>query len=320
MMFDIILHLVLLGCGIGLMIWGADSLIEIVQYISQKFQLSQVITGAILLGFGTSLPEIVISFNSLAKGTPMIAYGNALGSNIANIGLILGLGLCLSHQPLVAEASETRYQFLMLGMSVLFFASLAYNLILNPLEAWLSIILFFGCLGAMVLNRAGQEEIDTNIKSYKPKRITVMVVAGIVAIGVGGELTVNNAKELAVALGVSTQLISLVLVALGTSLPELVVTVQLALKGHPKMIIGNIMGSNIFNLLLVLPIVYTVSPLSLERGEVYRDGGVILLLTFLFMILGFSWQGKRKMHYKSGLLLLLIYFSYLGYLTLPLLV
>ena len=309
-MLQIGLYILLLGCGIGLMIWGADTLITIAQYISGKFKFSPMVTGAVLLGFGTSLPEIVISINASIKGTPMIAYGNVLGSNIANIGLIMGLGLAVSSAPLILLAKETRHQFLLLGISVLAFMLFVYDFVLTPMEAWISLALFITCL-VIILKSRVNFDAQEKIKDIQPIRLILLLGGGLAAVGYGGELTVNNAQDLAIALGVPVQVVGLVLVAVGTSLPELVVTIRLSMKGQPKMIVANIVGSNIFNLLLVLPIVYLVTPLQLEQEELYRDGGFMILLTLLLLVLGFSWRNQREVPAKGGIVLLFIYSFYI---------
>ena len=319
---------VILFAGIALMLAGAHYLVEIVKFISQKYKLSPVFTGAILLGFGTSLPEIIISINA-AFTTPKIAYGNAIGSNIANIGLILGVGLCLARVPLVLKAREVYYQLLLLGGSVVAFVFFAYDFVLTPVEAVLSFALFLFCLWYISSQRADTEasqmpEQEASV-SYTPFKMWSIVAVSCAALGFGSDVTVSSAEKLAPLLGVSPKVIGLVLVAIGTSLPELLVTFKLARKGEHKMIVGNILGSNIFNLLLVLPIAFVAKPMLLNGQDVFRDGGYMFILSLLFVALclplskltlswrwfGINAQALRQVHYKSGILLLLVYIVYI---------
>ena len=308
---EYITPLLLLAVGLGLLIWGSESLIKVARYLAKRFNLSPLVAGAIILGFGTSLPELGVSVSAVISDTPLVAYGNVIGSNIANIGLILGLSACLCAVPIVFTAQEARYQFILVAAATMLFLLFASDLVLTPSEAILLLMLFVVSMVIMARTKSQIDE-DDEIEAMKLPRLIFSIVGGIACVGFGAPLTVDAASQLAYNLGASEQLVSLTLVAFGTSLPELIVSIQLATIKKPRLIIGNIMGSNIFNILLVLPVVHLFKPLQLEKEELYRDGGFLAMITILFIALCFSWKGQRQIHKLLGALFLAIYCAYLA--------
>ncbi len=334
-MFSALINsLILLSVGIVLLIGGAELLIRQVQYLAQRYNISPLVLGAILLGFGTSLPEIVVSVFAVINETPLVAYGNAIGSNLLNIGIIFGLAACVSSSPLVIKAQEARISFVFLGLSIISIVIFASDMILMPYEAAISFLLFICCMYLLITaNRPPTQETNpeitpnpsanpstntapsvNNSKTRRLSLVALMTILGLAGVAYGGEMTVKNAYAFAYELEVPEQVISLLLVAFGTSLPELVVTIQLAMKKETSLIIGNILGSNIFNVLLVLPIAYALKPLHISLIDLYRDGAFMIVLTLILIALGFAWKGERRVHRKGGALMIVTYCIYFSLL------
>lgn len=316
MFSSLVNSLLLLGLGIAILVGGAEMLIRQVQYLALKYKISPLVLGAVLLGFGTSLPEVMVSIFAVANETPLVAYGNAIGSNLLNIGLILGLAAVVSSVPLVMRADDTRVSFIFLGLSVVSVTVFAFDMKLMPYEAVISLLLFAVCIYLLLTKSytpaAGGGEV---VKERKLWQVILLTLLGLSMVGYGGDMTVFNACAFAYEAGVSEQAVSLVLLAFGTSLPELVVTLQLALKKETDIIIGNLLGSNIFNVLLVLPIAYLIRPLHISWVDLYRDGAFLIFLTFILIIMGFAWQGERRLHRKGGFVLIVIYCVFIGVLS-----
>lgn len=316
---EYIISLLLLASGLGLLIWGSNALINVASFLAKKYNLSPLATGAIILGFGSSLPELIVSISSAINDTPLVAYGNVVGSNIANIGFVLGISALTSSIPVVFIADEARNQFILIAVSTLVFILFAVDLILNPYEAIFLLGLF--CASIVILMRSkSQISIKDHISEMKMLHLIISIIGGLAFVGLGGHLTVYSAVDIAYRIGVSEQLVSLTLVALGTSLPELVASIQLVRIKQPRLIIGNIMGSNIFNLLLVLPMAHLLKPFILNKAELYRDGSFITAITVLFIILCFSWKGKREIRHLGGLTFLMIYCLYIGIISMQMFV
>lgn len=315
MFSSLVNSLILLALGIAILVGGAEILIRQVQYLALRYKISPLVLGAVLLGFGTSLPEVMVSIFAVANETPLVAYGNAIGSNLLNIGLILGLAAFISSVPLHMRAADTRTSFIFLALSVMAVTAFARDMVLMPYEAIMSLALFACCIYLLLTTSYTPPKSATKVQERKLWQVTLLVILGLGMVGYGGDMTVYNACAFAYEAGVSEQAVALVLLAFGTSLPELVVTLQLALKKETDIIIGNLLGSNIFNILLVLPIAYLFQPLQISWVDLYRDGGFLIFLTFAVFIMGFAWKGERRLHKKGGFLLIVIYCAYLGILS-----
>ena len=315
MFSSLVNSLLLLGLGIAILVGGAEMLIRQVQYLALKYKISPLVLGAVLLGFGTSLPEVMVSIFAVANETPLVAYGNAIGSNLLNIGLILGLAAVVSSVPLVMRADDTRISFIFLGLSVISVTAFAFDMKLMPYEAVISLSLFAVCIYLFLTKSYTPVATAEVVKERKLWQVILLTLLGLAMVGYGGDMTVFNACAFAYEAGVSEQAVSLVLLAFGTSLPELVVTLQLALKKETDIIIGNLLGSNIFNVLLVLPIAYLIRPLYISWVDLYRDGAFLIFLTGILLVMGFAWKGERRLHRKGGFVLIAIYCVFIGVLS-----
>ena len=307
----------LLVLGLALLIWGAGMLIRGAESLAGTFGISHAVIGALVLGFGTSMPELAISVAAAINQTPEIAYGNAVGSNIANSALILGTAAVLSASPVIFAGNLLRNQLLLNLMAVLVFVAACLSGYLGTWQALIFLTGFAFCVRVILRTRQKEEPRAeaTGEKQAKLSFLIPRILFGLVTVVVASQLTVIGAGGSAHLLGVSEQLIALSLVAFGTSLPELVITIRLAKRNHPELILGNLLGSNIFNLFLVLPVAHLFVPFALPPEDFLRDGGTLLLTTLLFFFFCFSRNGQRKLGKTQGVILLCVYFAYILSLT-----
>ena len=299
--------ILLIAIGLTSLIWGAGAIVQVTPTLARTIGISPLAAGAIILGIGTSLPELAVSVAAGVANESLIAYGNAVGSNIANVGLILGIAALIS--PILFTGETVRWQFILMTLSTLLFLFLALDSQLVFGEGLLLMLLLMVSLWIIARGKDPWQKSHPTIKKAKQ---AFNLVAGLGCVFVGAPLTVHGVSMLALNLGVPSQLVSLSLLALGTSLPELVVTIRAAMHKEPQLVIGNILGSNIFNLLLVVAVACLFNPIHLTVSDLQRDGSFLILTTLLFLVLCFSWSRQRKLSRPGGGLLLSIYCLYIG--------
>ncbi|MDT8438202.1 MAG: calcium/sodium antiporter [Wenzhouxiangellaceae bacterium] len=299
--------------GLVLLVWSADRLVAGASALARNFGISPLIVGVTIVGFGTSAPELVVSALAALEGNPSLAIGNALGSNIANIALILGLtGLVY---PMTVERSTCSREIPMLAAVSLLVAVLMFDLQLTRLEGAVlagGLLLF---LISMVLRGRGSLDDDPTTQALINEISDTMptgkavgwTLAGLVVLPLSAQVLVDGAIGLAELMGVSEAVIGLTVVALGTSLPELAAAVASALRKEDDLCIGNILGSNMFNLLGVLGIAALIHPMEIEPILLWRDVPVMLLtfgmLAGMAMFIG-------RVGRISAMLLLVTYIIY----------
>ncbi|WP_461830125.1 calcium/sodium antiporter [Aquifex sp.] len=311
-----LLDLTYLVLGIFLLVKGADLLIDGSSSIARRFGIPEFVIGLTLVAFGTSLPEFTVNTAAAVKGASEISLGNVIGSNIANILLILGVASLIKpisvHLTFVKKEIPVNF-FLTLTLiamanDVLFNHSSLSQISRN--EGLVLIITFIGYMYFLVAylekNQVLDEEID---KLMHPFKAGVFTVLGLVGLIVGADFTVDGAVNLAKALGVSEAIIGLFLVAIGTSLPELFASAVAAKKGNSDIALGNIAGSNIFNATLVLGTSSIIRPIPVPERANYD---FVVLFTATLMLLVFTLVGGRKftIDRKEGVVFLIFYFAY----------
>lgn len=288
---------------------------------ARNFSISPMIVGLTIVALGTSAPEIFVSATSSLQGQPELAVGNAIGSNIANIGLVLGVTALIV--PL-----KIRVDTLRKDMPILVFVTLCAGAALYDyhLGFWDSVLLFTGLaifLARLAIEHRRSTGMETaaeiqelsGIPAMSNGRAIVTFLLALLFLLLSSELLVWSATNIAQLLGISELLIGLTVIAVGTSLPELVVSMTSALKDQTDMAIGNIVGSNIFNLLAVLAIPCLVSPTTVSAELLWRDYGLMLFLTLLLVIFAlFSGQSASINRLKAGFLIT-IWFGYLAVLA-----
>jgi len=284
--------------------------------------MPSLLIGMVIVGFGTSAPEMVVSAIAALDGKPDLALGNALGSNITNTGLILGLTALIA--PIAVHSKIVRRELPLLLLISLLAGALLWDQTLSRAESLLLLSGFFGLIGWTVFtamrNRSDvlATELDKEVTTHRMPlgRALFWLVAGLVLLIVSSRILVWGAVSIAQMLGVSDLVIGLTIVALGTSLPELAATVIAARKGEHDIAIGNVVGSNMFNLLAVIGIAGVIAPMSGVSGEVLaRDWPTMIGMTVALLAMAYGFRGEGRINRVEGSLLLAAYIAYTGYLV-----
>jgi cation:H+ antiporter len=305
-----------LVAGFLLLVWGADRLVAGASATARNLGVSPLIIGLTIIGFGTSAPELVVSAVATLRGNSGLAVGNAIGSNIANMGLVLGATALIYPLRMESTALKREYPMLLLIMVVCFL--MALNGSYSRLEGWLLLI---GLLAVVVwIIRLGMhrplsdplaEEFDAEIPKDVPTRTAVFwLVVGLIVLPVSSTFLVEGAITIARFLHVTDTVIGLTIVALGTSLPELATAITAALHKEDDLAIGNIIGSNIFNLLGVLGIAAVIHPVELLPIILARDFPAMFLITGTLYLMASNFRGPGRIGRRSGSALLVMFFGY----------
>ena len=305
--------------GLLLLIWSADRFVDGAAATARHFGMPQLLIGIVIIGFGTSAPEMIVSALSALNGNPGIALGNAYGSNITNIGLILGLTALVL--PLAVNSQVLKQELPVL----IFVTALSAFLIMDGdvlrLDAWILLGIFFIYMGWTIwtglsnrddsLVHDVKEELQEQEYMSLPKAL-MWVVIGLALLMGSSQLLVWGAVEIARYFGVSDLVVGLTIVAVGTSLPELASSIAAARKNDVDLAVGNIIGSNLFNTLAVVGLAGAIAPMQIEQEVFTRDMLVMSVLTVLLLVFGFGKKGQ--INRIKGLILLLAYISYNFYL------
>ncbi|NQZ33181.1 MAG: calcium/sodium antiporter [Oceanospirillaceae bacterium] len=295
--------------GLIVLVWSADKFVFGAASTAKNFGMSPLLIGLTIVSFGTSAPEILVSIMATLDDSGTLAIGNAIGSNIANIALVLGVTALIAPLP-VKETVRRKEMPLMLAVTVIA-GALLFNLRLELLD---SIILFAALIISLILFARFQQDMheheDDEIPAMSTAKSLFWLVLGLILLVASSKALVWGATEIATALGVSDLVIGLTIVAIGTSLPELAASVVSALKGHHDIAIGNVIGSNIFNIGAVMTIPGLAAPVILD-GEVFsRD--FMLMLALSALLLAFCFMRKpAAIKRVEGAVLLSIYSGYM---------
>ena len=305
--------------GLLLLIWSADRFVDGAAATARHFGMPQLLIGIVIIGFGTSAPEMIVSALSALNGNPGIALGNAYGSNITNIALILGLTALIL--PLAVNSQVLKQELPMLIFVTALSAFLIADGEVSRLDAWILLGVFFLYMGWTVWsglhNRDDSLAADVKEELQEQKYMSLgkalmWVVIGLALLMGISQLLVWGAVEIAHYFGVSDLVIGLTIVAVGTSLPELASSIAAARKNEVDLAVGNIIGSNLFNTLAVVGIAGAISPMHAGQEVFTRDMSVMSVLTVLLLIFGFGKKGEINRF--KGLILLLSYVGYNFYL------
>lgn len=304
-----LLQFLLLAVGFVMLVKGADWFVDGASGIAEKFRIPPLIIGLTIVAMGTSAPEAAVSITATLKGTADITVGNIVGSNILNVLVILGLSAVIT--PLAVGKSTVRYELpFLIGITVL--------LLLLGLDGTVSLtdglilLLFFALYLTylFVMAKKGMAEIEESDKHLKLWQALLATAVGLALVIYGSDLTVDAASAIARMLGLSERFIGLTIVALGTSLPELVTSVTAARKGSADIAIGNIVGSNVFNILFVVGLSSLVRPVPFAAN--FRVDLLVALAAVMFLLLA-SFR-KRKLSRVDGAIMLAGYAAYFVYL------
>ncbi|MGR9105511.1 MAG: calcium/sodium antiporter [Gammaproteobacteria bacterium] len=313
--------LLAIAAGLALLVWSADRFVEGSAATARYFGLSALLIGMVVVGFGTSAPEMVVSVLAAAQGNSGIALGNAYGSNITNIGLILGLTALIS--PIAVHSQVLRKELPILMLVTALAAWQIRDGEITRLDALVLFVVFAGLMGWTVweglkkspdtLGTEMEEELAAH--SMPIGRAFFWIVVGLLVLIASSRLLVWGAVEIARDLGVSDLLIGLTVVALGTSLPELASSIMAARKGEHDIALGNVLGSNLFNTLAVVGIAGAVAPIRVGSEVFVRDIPVMAGLTFSLFLVGYGFGGPGRINRIEGIVLLACYAGYTAYLV-----
>lgn len=318
-----IISILLLIVGGALVLFGADGLTDGATALARRFGVTEMVIGLTVVAFGTSLPEFVTSFMSTLKGSSDISIGNIVGSNIFNTLVIVGAS-ALVYPIVIRKSTVTKdIPFSVLAsimlIVVVFDVALdgaAMN-ILTRTDGLLMLGFFSVFMAYTFFMARNTEELSTSNESNVPVKqmpywkISLFIILGLAGLVLGGNLFVESACEIALSLGISETVVGLTIVAAGTSLPELATSVVAARKGSSAIAIGNVVGSNIFNIFFVMGMCATIAPMKVGNIS-YID--LALMLVSMLMLWGFSFS-KRKIERWEGALLVIVYLIYLSYLV-----
>ncbi len=318
---ELLIPIVLLVAGLGILVLGAEWLVKGASSIASRFGISPLIIGLTVVAFGTSMPELTVNFYAAFTGATDIAIGNIIGSNIANILLILGV--CAMVVPLSVQSSTVKWEipFALLAVLLVFvmgndrlFDGMAYDAITRTDGlALLGIFAVFMFYIFAIAKRDPMQEEGAGAKRVGPFLAIGLVLIGLAALILGGKLLVDNAVVLARFMGLSEAVIGLTVVAVGTSLPELATSLVAAFRKQVDIAVGNIVGSNIFNVFWILGATAVIAPLPASSGfsvdALVAVGATLMLLLALFI-------GKRgQLERWQGVVMLLAYIAYIAYLV-----
>lgn len=306
--------------GLALLVWSADLFVDGAAQLARILGLSPMVIGIVIIGFGTSAPELLVSATSAFQGNSGIALGNAFGSNIANIGLILGISALFA--PILMQRRLVYGELLVvLAVAALSFFWL-WDYQISRLDAITMLILFVLIMSWAVISakRHPDDAIQEDDNPPMPvKKSLPMTLLGLIVLMVSSKMMVWGAVNIAAHLGVSDLVIGLTVVAIGTSLPELASSLAAVRKGNTDMALGNIIGSNLFNNLAVVGLAGIIHPIHAEHQALTRDLPVMFAFTLLLFLMGIR-RGNRAAELGTihGLILCVGYFSYTLYLILSL--
>ncbi len=307
--------------GLGLLVWSADKFVDGAAATAGFLSVPPLLIGMVIVGFGTSAPEMVVSAIAASQGNPGLALGNAYGSNIANIALILGVTALVC--PIAVQSQVIKKEIPIL---IAVTALAAYQLIdgeLTRMDAVVLLGVFAAIMGWSIYQGlrgdsdafAEEMEEELSAKTMTPGRAMMWIAIGLVVLVASSQLLVWGAIEVAKALGISDLIIGLTIVAVGTSLPKLASSLTAARKNEPDIALGNVIGSNLFNTLVVVGIAGAISPMSVAPEVLSRDMLVVGALTLGLFIVAYGFRGPGIVNRFEGAALLACYIGYTGWIA-----
>ena len=306
--------------GLALLVWSADRFVEGSASTARHFGMPPLLIGMVIVGFGTSAPEMVVSALAASQGNPGIALGNAYGSNITNIALILGITALIS--PIAVHSQVLRKELPILAVVTALAAWQLWDGEITRLDAIVLLAVFGGLMAWTIwqglrkkedaLGSEMEQELD--VRAMPIRRAVFWLVVGLALLIVSSRILVWGAVEIAHGFGVSDLIIGLTIVAVGTSLPELASSIIAARKGEHDIALGNILGSNLFNTLAVVGIAAGIAPLDVDPAVLSRDWSLMMGLTLLLLVMCLGRKGQGRINRVEGGILLCIFVAYTGWL------
>jgi len=316
-----ILPYVLLIVGFILLVKGADFFVDGASSIAAKLKVPAVIIGLTIVAFGTSAPEAAVGITASLSGSNEIAVGNVVGSNIFN--LLMVVGFCAAIKPFVAERAIMKNEYPLSVLGAFILLVMLMDIKLDGANATvvsrgdgIILLCFFVIFMVMTVRSAfsgrdGGSEEEENIKVMSYPVSILLLIGGLAGIIVGGQFVVNSSKTIALSFGLSETLVGLTIVAIGTSLPELVTSIVAARKGMSSLAIGNVVGSNLFNIFFILGISATISPMTVEVKSIFDT---LILIAISIIIYLMSMKKSKEYTRIDGIFMLLMYVAYTAYI------
>jgi len=307
--------------GLGLLVWSADRFVAGASATAEHFGMPPLLIGMVVVGFGTSAPEMVVSALASLQGNPGIALGNAYGSNISNIALILGLTAVIS--PIAVHSQVLRKELPILTLVTFLAGWQIWDGQISRLDAVILLLVFAGLMGWTILQGllqkedalAGEVEQLLGERSMPLSRALFWLLGGLLLLIVSSRILVWGAVIIARGFGVSDLIIGLTIIAVGTSLPELASAVIATRKGEHDLALGNVLGSNLFNTLAVVGIAGAIHPMAVGREVFARDLTLMAVLTISLFAIGYGFRGRPgRINRIEGGILLTCYIGYMVYL------
>lgn len=322
------MNYIFLVVGFFLLIKGADIFVSGASAISKKLGIPSVVVGLTIVSLGTSAPELAVSVISSLKGNNEIAVGNVIGSNLFNTLMVLGVTTII--MSLTIKKSQVKRDFTINIAVTTIFLVLTFDGIISGKDNYISrldgIVLMIGCISYISyliwsvkkagtnIEETGDEIAVESLEEISILKSIVKLVVGVAGIIIGGQVVVNSASAIATSLGMSDKLVGLTIVAIGTSLPELVTSVVAAIKGEEDIALGNILGSNIFNILLIIGASSAISPISVSNNLLF-DFIFLIVVTILIAAMIFTSKKEEKSFgRKEGIVLVILYIIYMIYI------
>jgi cation:H+ antiporter len=306
--------------GLIILVWSADRFVEGSALTARHFGVSPLLIGIVVVGFGTSAPEMVVSAISAYQGNPGIALGNAYGSNIANIALILGVTAVI--KPIIVHSQILRKELPILTIVTGLAAWQLWDGEISRGDALILVAVLLSLMGWKIVRGMGPK-YDALSNEFKRKqeqtisirRAFVLLIVGLLLLIASSRLLVWGAVEIALGFGVSDLIIGLTIVAIGTSLPELAAAIASTRRNEHDIVFGNIIGSNLFNTLAVVGIAGIIHPMQVDIEVLHRDVIIMMVLTLSLFLFGYGYRKPGTIKQYQGLMLLTCYFGYIIYLT-----
>lgn len=315
-------NILLIALGFVLLVKGADFLVDGASGVAKRFHIPEIIIGLTIVSIGTSMPELFVSITSAIDGYSDMAIGNVIGSNLCNLLLILGISATIN--PIIFKKETKLIEIpICLGVSIVFLILANIGNSISRIDAIILIALFiaFICYTIMMAKKGedfdeiSEEEKQRSVEEGKKRKIIVniiYIIIGIIALKIGGDLVVEHSEKIAKMFNVSDKIIGLTIVAIGTSLPELVTSVTAALKKNSDIAIGNIIGSNIFNMLLIIGAAAAISPMNYNTSYNLQMG-ILIVATIVLGIFPYT-DRKDEMTISNGITYLMLYALYMAML------
>lgn len=312
-----LLNFALIFIGIALLVWSADRFTDGASAIARNFGVSPLIVGLTIVAIGSSAPEIFVSVTASLGGSPGLAIGNAIGSNIANIALVLAVTAIIT--PLEINSNVLRREFPILFI-VTMMAGIAiwddYLHFIDGLILLLGMVFYLVWIVRTALKSKPSDPMLTELMDELPdeipnKKAAVLLIIGLILLPLSSQILVNGASGVAAHFGVSEFVIGVTIVALGTSLPELAASIASVLKGEHELAIGNVIGSNIFNILVVLGLAGVLHPVEVSPTVLYKDYALMAFLTLVMFAMAYGFNGPGRIKRTEGIILAIIYVAFL---------